>query len=137
MPECSEWPQNAADRITITLEEMKRYWPVAGSLVLLLVAIAVIATSRGDEQPKGEPRRVTVVASSGVTPILPAVEPTSQRLTPSPSLAPTPASVLNGSTQRVWVYEDSRIMPTSCLDLLPDMVPYTAPSSTSGKSIEC
>jgi hypothetical protein len=54
------------------------------------------------------------------------------------STSAVPASVLvSGSPIQVLVYVDSEKSSMNCMDLLPDMVPMTAPPTTPSKAATC
>jgi hypothetical protein len=71
------------------------------------------------------------VVSSTISP------PTRPPPTSVPEPTPEPTPVVLGDQERVWVYADSTIVPDSCLDLVPVMIPADEPASAMGKAVRC
>jgi hypothetical protein len=61
----------------------------------------------------------------------------STRGTPALTTTATPEAAALETSERVWVYADSTIVPETCFDLVADMIPADAPTSIAGKAVEC
>src|SRR4029077_13868528 len=98
---------------------------MAQNLLATVLFISLLLTNGACSNDK--PQRALTPTQSRVDGLFATITAIAAKTPVTP--APTPIDTVLGTSERVWVYADSAIVPQACLDLLPDMIPDTAPAS--------